>query len=74
MAITRNVNPSTLGIKVEAGLSATGAPLYKTVNFGGVKAAAIDQDVYDVAVALGGLQTHALAAIIRTDIGELITM
>jgi hypothetical protein len=71
MAVVRNLDLSTLSLKVQAGISATGAALYKNVNFGSVKALAVDQDVYDVAVALGGLQSRPVEAILRTDHSEL---
>ncbi|WP_333593656.1 DUF1659 domain-containing protein [Anaerospora hongkongensis] len=74
MAVVRNLDLSTLTLKVQAGISATGAALFKNVNFGGVKAAAVDQDVYDVANAVSGLQSRLLEAILRTDHSELASI
>lgn len=47
---------STVGIKVQSGINASGNPLYKTIHFNSVKSAAADQDVYDVATSLADLQ------------------
>ena len=74
MAIILNANPSTLGLKFQAGTNSSGAPTFKTVNFGNIKAATTDQDVYDIAVALTGLQTRSLDAVVRTNSGQLLDM
>ena len=41
----------------------TGAPIIQSKTFTRVKAAALDQDVYDVATALNGLQKYPLSEI-----------
>ena len=38
----------------------TGAPLIKTKTFSKVKSSAVDQDVYDVATTLVGLQKYPI--------------
>ncbi len=41
----------------------TGAPIIQSKTFTRVKAAALDQNVYDVATALNGLQKYPLSEI-----------
>jgi hypothetical protein len=41
----------------------TGAPIIQSKTFTKVKAAALDQNVYDVATALNGLQKYPLSEI-----------
>ena len=67
MAVVKTPQESRIGIMVANGVSATGANLFKTLRFSNVKPAAIDQDLYDVAVSLSGLMAAALVAINRTD-------
>ena len=38
----------------------TGAPIIQSKSFGSIKAAALDQDVYDTATALTGLQKYTI--------------
>jgi len=38
----------------------TGAPIIQSKTFGKIKSAALDQDVYDAATALVGLQKYAV--------------
>ena len=67
MAVVKTPQESRIGIKVANGTSASGAAQYKTLRFSNVKPAAIDQDLYDVAISLSGLMAAALVAINRTD-------
>ncbi len=47
-------------------------PAYRTRTYGNVKAGSPDQDVYDVASAVGGLQQYDVDKIIRVNEVELI--
>jgi len=38
----------------------TGAPIIQSKTFGSIKAAALEQDVYDAATALAGLQKYTV--------------
>lgn len=71
MAVVKTPQDSRIGITVANGVSSTGANLFKTLRFSNVKPAAADQDLYDVAVSLAGLQAKALVEIIRTDDANL---
>ncbi len=51
----------------------TGAPILKTKSYSNVKSAATDDDVFDVANAIAGLQKYVLYEIQRTDKAKLIT-
>ena len=72
MAVVNVPQDSRIGITVANGVSATGANLFRTLRFSNVKAAALDQDLYDVGVSLAGLQDKALVEIIRSDEANLI--
>ena len=60
MAVVLNAGNSTLILHVQTGVDTNGKPTYADRNFSMVKAAAANQDVYDVAAALAGLQSHTL--------------
>lgn len=72
MAVVRNADTSRLMLKVETGMGTSGKPVYKNRIFSGVKAAAADEAVYEVADALAALQSHPLDAILREDNGTLV--
>jgi hypothetical protein len=72
MAVIKNADYTRLMVKVNTGLDSNGKAIVKTRTFGNVQAAASNQDFYDVAVALGGLQSHPVEAILREDNGQLI--
>lgn len=72
MAVIKIAKATTLGIKVQTGISATGAPVYKTVRFGSIKPAAADADIFAVGQALGNLQMHVLNSLVREDSGDLM--
>ena len=71
MAVVRNADASRLMVRVQTGVSSTGKPVLKNRTFAGVKAAAADEAVYEVAGALAGLQLHPLDAVLREDNGTL---
>lgn len=62
-----NVTPmsSRLALKVNTGTDTDGNPVFRTRSFSGVKPAAADQDVYDTAQAIAGLQQHVVEEIGR---------
>ena len=71
MAVVKTPQSSTIGIKVANGTSSSGAAQYRTLRFSNVKPAAVDQDLFDVANSIAGLQAQTLAGISRTDIADL---
>jgi hypothetical protein len=73
MAVTKVPGNSVLKLALHVGDSPTGSPVLKNRSLNGVKPAAVDQDLYDVAVALTGLQQYPLNGITRIDNGALIS-
>jgi len=54
-------NDSSLQLRLAVGTNPeTGAPIIQSKSFGSIKAAALDQDVYDTATALVGLQKYTV--------------
>lgn len=74
MAITRNDNPSRLQLRFQVGTTEGGEPIYKLKSYSNVKADANDEDVFQVAEALGNLQEHVLRHVIRHDSAVLISL
>lgn len=72
MAVTRVPANSTLRLELNAGTDTNGNPVIRGKNLSGVKSTAADQDLFDVAQALAGLQEHPLSGIERVDNGGLI--
>ena len=52
---------SSLQLRLVVGTNPeTGAPIIQSKSFGSIKATALDQDVYDAATALVGLQKYTI--------------
>ena len=65
--ITMN-NPSSLRVKLDAGLSySTGNTIVKSKTYSNLKYNANNQDVYDVAQALMGLQDYTVLEVLKQD-------
>ncbi|MEW8959503.1 MAG: DUF1659 domain-containing protein [Moorella sp. (in: firmicutes)] len=62
---------STLRFQVQVGTDANGQPVYRTRSYSRVKPGAADQDVFDVAQTLGGLQVHPVIAVSRVNENDL---
>jgi len=71
MAVVKTSQESRIGIKVVNGVNASGTNVFKTLSFSNVKAAALDQDLYDVAASIAALQSKSLVEIVRTDQANL---
>ena len=71
MAVVKTPQGSTLGIKVANGFAASGAAQYRTLRFSNVKSVSVDQDMFDVASSIAGLQAASLEGISRTDLFDL---
>ncbi|WP_258359871.1 DUF1659 domain-containing protein [Moorella sulfitireducens (nom. illeg.)] len=62
---------TTLRLQVQVGTDAGGQPVYRVRSYNRVKPAAADQDVYDVAQALGSLQVYPVNAVSRLNENDL---
>lgn len=72
MAVVKLPQNSTIAIKLQKGVTTSGSAAYVTRNYTG-KPAATDQDLFDVAQALMGLQSYPVAEIARVDNASLIS-
>lgn len=73
MAVVSVPQKTTLALHVQKGISGSGSPVYAYRNYTNVKPAAAPADIFDVAVALAGLQAYTLADIQRIDYANLIS-
>ncbi|WP_371362487.1 hypothetical protein SRRS_36230 [Sporomusa rhizae] len=71
MAVVKMPQSSTIAIKLQKGVTTSGSPAYVTRNYTG-KSTATDQDLFDVAQALMGLQKYPVADISRVDNAYLL--
>lgn len=65
MAVNSNAKDTILVVTFQAGLTPLGAPILRQRSFANVKSSATDQDLYDVAAALYGLQDYPLIGVRR---------
>ncbi|MDN5348144.1 MAG: hypothetical protein PWP65_1708 [Clostridia bacterium] len=72
MAVIATPVDSSLRLMVQTGTDASGNPVYRYRTFNRVKPQAGDQEVYDVAQVLAGLQVHTLVGINRVNENELV--
>ena len=68
MAVTTMNHPSSLRVKLDAGLNdSTGNTIVKSKTYSNLKYDANNQDVYDVAQALMGLQDYTVLEVLKQD-------
>ncbi|NLI11388.1 DUF1659 domain-containing protein [Pelotomaculum propionicicum] len=72
MAVNKVPASSVLRLELQVGVNAGGNPVYRNRNLNNVKPAAADQDLFDVATALAGLQGYTLNSISRVDNAQLV--
>lgn len=72
MAVQANPISSELVIRVENGVSASGATVYANRRFTTVKTAAANEDVHAVAQSLASLQSKIVAGIQRVNGLDLV--
>lgn len=72
MAVVKMPQAARLQIKVQTGISTTGAPVYRVRSLQNLKTDAADDSVYAIAQGLGGLQEHTVVAISRQDDANLM--
>jgi hypothetical protein len=65
MAVIASAKDTLMVVTVQTGLNAQGSPILSQRSIANVKAAATDQDVFDVAMALYGLQNYPLISVRR---------
>ena len=56
---------SVMVLEVQTGLTEAGSPILANRSYPNIKPATLDQDFYDVAVALGALSDDALISVRR---------
>lgn len=72
MAIVANALASTLTLKVEVGTTASGATKYSNRSISYINPQLSNENAYDDAEAIGALQSHTVAGIIRTNKFDLV--
>ncbi len=72
MAVTKVAGGTVLRLKLQTGEGEGGSTVYRLRSFSNVKPEASDQDLYDVAEALAGLQEYPLGGILRIDTSQLV--
>ncbi|HEY8909081.1 MAG TPA: DUF1659 domain-containing protein [Desulfosporosinus sp.] len=65
MAVTASAKDTLMVVTVQTGLTAQGSPILSQRSIANVKSAATDQEVFDVANALYGLQNYPLISVRR---------
>lgn len=71
MAVMSLPSPSRLQLRLLVGIE-EGKEIFRLRTFGNVNPEATDQDLMDVAQALGGLQIHEVDAVRRLDQADLV--
>ncbi len=72
MAVNKIPGGAVLQLELQTGVDAQGNPVYRSKNLKSVNPAAVDQDLFDVAQALAGLQEYTLSKISRVDSAQLV--
>ena len=71
MPVNSSAKDSVLVVTYQIGLSGEGAPILRQRSIPNVKSDALDQDVFDVAQALYGVQDYPLITVRRDNRFEL---
>lgn len=72
MAVNRVPGGTVLRLELQTGVDAQGNPIYRNKNLSSIRPDAADQDLFDVAQALAGLQEYTLSKISRIDASQLV--
>ncbi|MDD6698215.1 MAG: DUF1659 domain-containing protein [Veillonellaceae bacterium] len=72
MAVKKDSQSTKLVLKVVTGTDAKGKALTASRTFSNVNPAISDDDLLSISGKLGGLQSHALAAVNRIDTASLV--
>lgn len=65
MAVIASPKDTVMVVTYQTGLTAQGSPILSQRSFANIQSAAADQDIYDVANALYGLQNYPLTSVRR---------
>lgn len=72
MAVNKVPANSVLRLELQTGVDGNGNPVYRNRSLNNAKPAAVDQDLFDVATSLVGLQEYTLSGISRVDNAQLV--
>ncbi|MCL6561081.1 MAG: DUF1659 domain-containing protein [Firmicutes bacterium] len=72
MAVSKVPANSVLRLELQVGMDTGGNPVFRNRSLSNVKPTASDQDLFDVASALAGLQEYPLNGISRVDAAQLV--
>ncbi|HOB21000.1 MAG TPA: DUF1659 domain-containing protein [Candidatus Atribacteria bacterium] len=72
MALESRPLNTRLQLQLDLGQNEDGRRITRTRTYSSIDPEATDQDVYDVAMALAGLQSHGVIAVRKVDQTELI--
>jgi len=71
MAVESIATGSVLRLQLQTGVDNEGNPVFRNKSLNNIKPEATDQELYDIAQALAGLQQHTLTAVLRVDNSRL---
>jgi len=72
MAVDRIPGGTVLQLEFQTGVDPEGNPVYRNKSLSSVRPEAADQDLFDVAVALAGLQEYTLNRISVREVNHLV--
>ena len=72
MAVNKVASGAVLNLEVQTGVDAQGNPVCRSRNYKSIDPGAADQDLYDVAQSIAGLQSYTLSKISRVDNAQLV--
>ena len=71
MEVSKTLTSSVLRLELQVGVGANGNPVLRRRNLANVKGTANDQDLFEIAAAVGSLQKYPLYAVARVDNAQL---
>lgn len=71
MAVENVPVGTTLRLQFQTGVDVNGNPVFRNKSLSNVKTDALDQNIFDVAQTLAGLQESILADVLRIDSARL---
>ena len=74
MAVESRAYPSTLQLVYDMGTDEDGKKISRRRSYTNVKSEAADQDLFDVALAIAGLQTNVVNQVLVNEKTELVNI
>jgi hypothetical protein len=74
MALESRAYPSTLQLVYDMGTDEDGKKISRRRSYTNVKSEAADQDLYDVALAIAGLQSNVINQVLVNEKTELVNI